>query len=597
MALNKILSGMLQDFKNRFSLDDIEEESKSFEYLVNYLMVSMYHPDAFSDRGDFDALVVDEKGQFGLDAVAVIVNGNLVLSKEDIVTYAKSKYLDIDILFIQSKTEEKCDSGDLLKTIQATKNFFEDFDKITEKNENIYNAREIVDEIFEYDNFQYCSNNSPKCHIYYACAANQWNESLIGDICESNEREIKNLKDGDLKDVEIKIIDRKYLIRAYREIQNHISVKIHFKNCLTLDKIKGVNEAYIGYLSGEEYLKIIMNSEGRLQRRIFYENVRDYQGTDNSVNKEISNTIKKENTRDQFVLLNNGVTVITRVLKSLGGNVYELSDFQIVNGCQTSNEIFNLKDCVKDIIVPVKIIYTTDSEIIASIVRATNRQSPVPEEAFVALDNYQKNLQMIFNEYSKEMPIEVFYERRPGEPDNISNKMGEYQIVKLHGVIRNVTSVFFQEPYVVHNNNPANILRNRKDKLFCEEQQPEMYYISSYLMVLFVHLQGARVLTKRDYKYRYYIMMIVYGLMTENVNIPDFTSRKLVKQNEKVISILKDQEKMKDYYLKARAIVMRTIEEDLFKSRRAVDILKSIEFRNRIKENTEKFLKNDIEEL
>lgn len=42
---------------------------------------------------------------------------------------------------------------------------------------------------------------------------------------------------------------------------------------------------------------------------------------------------------------------------------------------------------------------------------------------------------------------------------------------------------------------------------------------------------------------------------------------------------------------------MRTIEEDLFKSRRAVDILKSIEFRNRIKENTEKFLKNDIEEL
>lgn len=87
-----------------------------------------------------------------------------------------------------------------------------------------------------------------------------------------------------------------------------------------------------------------MNSEGRLQRRIFYENVRDYQGTDNSVNKEISNTIKEENTRDQFVLLNNGITVITRVLKSLGGNVYELSDFQIVNGCQTSNEIFNLTE-------------------------------------------------------------------------------------------------------------------------------------------------------------------------------------------------------------------------------------------------------------
>lgn len=592
MALNKILSGMLRDFKKKFSLNDIEEESKAFEYLVNYLIVSMYHPDAFSDRGDFDNLVVDEKGQFGLDAVAIIVNGNLVLSKEDIVTYAKSKYLDVDILFIQSKTEEKCDSGDLLKTIQATKNFFEDFEKITEKNENIYNAKEIVDEIFEYDNFKYCLNNSPKCHIYYACAASQWDESLIDDICESNVREIKNLKDGDIKDAEIKIIDRNYLIRAYTEIQNHISVKIHFKNCLTLDRIKGVNEAYIGYLSGEEYLKIIMNSEGKLQRRIFYENVRDYQGTDNSVNKEISNTIKKEDTRDQFVLLNNGVTVITRVLNSLGGNVYELSDFQIVNGCQTSNEIFNLKDYVKDIIVPVKIIYTTDSEIISSIVRATNRQSPVPEEAFVALDNYHKNLQMTFSEYSKEMPIEVFYERRPGEPDNISNKMGEYQIVTLHGLIRSVTSVFFQEPYIVHNNNPANILRNRKDKLFCEEQKPEMYYIPAYLMVLFVYLQGKKVLTRRDYQYRYYIMMIVYGLMTKSISIPDFTSKKLIKQNEKVIGMLKDQEKMKEYYIEAKSIVMQTIGEDIFISRRKVDVLKSIEFKNRIKENTEKFLKN-----
>ena len=336
-----------------------------------------------------------------------------------------------------------------------------------------------------------------------------------------------------------------------------------------------------------------MNSEGKLQRRIFYENVRDYQGTDNSVNKEISNTIKKEDTRDQFVLLNNGVTVITRVLNSLGGNDYELSDFQIVNGCQTSNEIFNLKDYVRDIIVPVKIIYTTDSEIISSIVRATNRQSPVPEEAFVALDNYHKNLQMTFSEYSKEMPIEVFYERRPGEPDNISNKMGEYQIVTLHGLIRSVTSVFFQEPYIVHNNNPANILRNRKDKLFCEEQKPEMYYIPAYLMVLFVYLQGKKVLTRRDYQYRYYIMMIVYGLMTKSISIPDFTSKKLIKQNEKVIGMLKDQEKMKEYYIEAKSIVMQTIGEDIFKSRRKVDILKSIEFKNRIKENTEKFLKNN----
>ena len=42
------------------------------------------------------------------------------------------------------------------------------------------------------------------------------------------------------------------------------------------------------------------------------------------------------------------------------------------------------------IFVPIKIIYTTDTEIISSIVKATNRQSPVPEEAFVVLNKYHK---------------------------------------------------------------------------------------------------------------------------------------------------------------------------------------------------------------
>lgn len=105
MALNKILQGMLDDFKKDYIFEDLEL-SKEFEYFVNYLIISKYHPDAFSDKGDMDRVIVDEKSQFGLDAIAFIVNGNLVLGKDDILQYAKSKKLDVDILFIQTKTEE-----------------------------------------------------------------------------------------------------------------------------------------------------------------------------------------------------------------------------------------------------------------------------------------------------------------------------------------------------------------------------------------------------------------------------------------------------------------------------------------------------------
>ena len=136
MALNKVLEGILDDFKKEYILEKMEL-SKEFEYLVNYLIISKFHPDAFNDKGDLERVVVDKKSQFGIDAVAFIVNGNLVLSKDDISIYAKSKKLDVDIIFIQTKTEEKLDTGGLLKTIKATENFLKNFEAITEKNYNI----------------------------------------------------------------------------------------------------------------------------------------------------------------------------------------------------------------------------------------------------------------------------------------------------------------------------------------------------------------------------------------------------------------------------------------------------------------------------
>lgn len=455
MALNKILMGILNDFKIDYLFEDMAV-SKEFEYLVNYLIISKFHPDAFIDRGDLSRVVVDEKSQFGLDAMAFIVNGNLVLGKDDIVTYAKSKKLDVDILFIQTKTEEKCDIGDLLKTIQATKNFLKDFAVVTEKNENIINAKEIYDELFKYDNFKYCTTQSPRCHIYYVTAANEWDRNQVETICISAKEEITSSL-SDIKDAEVRVLGKQYIIDNYRELKNNISVQVSLKNCITLEKINGVKEAYVGYLTGDDFLKIICDKDGEIRRKIFYENVRDYQGLENSVNKEIRETIINDSTRGQFILLNNGVTIITKSVTSLGSYEYELSNFQIVNGCQTSNEIYNCKQHVSDIFVPVKIIYTTDIDIISSIVKATNRQSPVPEEAFVALDKYHKNLQMLFSERSKEMPLGMFYERRSGEEDDIKDKMGAYQIVTLHGMIRAFVSVYLQKPNIVYGTNPANI--------------------------------------------------------------------------------------------------------------------------------------------
>lgn len=95
----------------------------------------------------------------------------------------------------------------------------------------------------------------------------------------------------------------------------------------------------------------------------------------------------------------------------------------------------------------------------------------------MALSKYHKELQSLFSEYSKEMPIEIFYERRPGEENDIKEWMGKYQIVTLHGMVRAFESVYCQNPVTVYRKNPANILMGHKGNIFCKDHKPELYYI------------------------------------------------------------------------------------------------------------------------
>ena len=125
-----------------------------------------------------------------------------------------------------------------------------DFDAVTEKNENILNAKEIYDALFEYDNYRYCSGKSPACYIYYVTAAKEWDESLVDSLCRDNEKNMLS-SISDIKSFDIRVFGSQYMIGAYNEIENNAEVQVYLKNCITLDKINDVQEVYIGYLTGD----------------------------------------------------------------------------------------------------------------------------------------------------------------------------------------------------------------------------------------------------------------------------------------------------------------------------------------------------------
>lgn len=558
MALNKILHGMVESFKEKSSFSDLDE-SKAYEYLVNYTIISKLHPEAFADPQFLELVDVDDGSTFGLDGISFIVNGNLVLSKEDISLYAKSKSLDVKIIFIQTKTEIKYDAGSISKTINAAKSFLGDR-KLLPKNNSIENAIDIYNEIFKYGNSRYLNSNSPECVIYYVTAGKPCDVELINDLCDS-ESKICSQVFTDIKKFTISTIDGDYIISSYKEIENRIEVVFNFKNSISFDKIDKVTQAYLGYMPANHYIKMIQDSHGDLRRRLFIENVRDYQGFDNPVNTEIRETVLNPQMNDKFVLLNNGITIVAKHLKPLGASLYEMADFNIVNGCQTSYELFNSRNSIENIVLPVKIIHTTDSELISKIVKATNRQTPVPQEAFIALDNYHRRLQEIFEEYSKELPIKIYYERRPGEFSLIDVPINNFQIVTLHGLIRAVTCTYFQAAYMVYNNNPANILRNRGTMLFQKDHKYEIYFVSNYLLSVFIQMDNRRKFGRPSYKLRFYVPMVVRALIGKNLTIPHFNSNQIEKDCIKIIELLKDPDETEQLYNTAMQIIRDTITE------------------------------------
>ena len=157
--------------------------------------------------------------------------------------------------------------------------------------------------------------------------------------------------------------------------------------------------SHVALVSLRDYVAFLSDEEGNLIRHIFDWNVRDYQGNI-EVNKEIKASLEDTEAPD-FWWLNNGVTIICSTA-SIQGKTYTLDDVQIVNGLQTSYTTYHAlsavekDDPVLDRTLLVRILQTEDSATRDSVIRATNRQTSVPEASLRATDDTQRRIEAYF---------------------------------------------------------------------------------------------------------------------------------------------------------------------------------------------------------
>lgn len=539
---NRIILGILSEFKNDFKFG-AESEHKLFEKLINYLVLSKIDTEAFADSNIFDLIDMDKNSTFGVDAFAVFINDTIITNKDYIVNYQKTKSMDIKFVFIQTKRSESFDSGEFLKFTTAVGNFLSN-SPLIDLSDELKESKEIIDELFKPENARIFSNKRPKCELYFAISGSRTTEDSIAGLIAEEERKLRQLN-REFESFSIRLIDADYIIDSYAEVENRYTVPIVFEKNIPCAHIDGVEQSFIGYLPISEFLKLIVGTDGNIRKNIFYENVRDFQGQNNTVNSEIAETLTDQEKIDKFLLLNNGVTIVTKEFKNVRSNEYEICDYSIVNGCQTSNVLYQNAELIRSsnkLYIPVKIVHTTNNNVITSIIRSTNRQTPVPDEAFVSLEKFHKRLQEYYKMFSHNFFEPLYYERRSKEFNNSSDRIEKPRIVNLHGQIRSYISIINGEPQLAMSNNPTSILKEHKNKIFQDDHIYAPYFLASLLLYIFYIKTESGKISKKYVVSRYWICWIARVILFEKLDIGHMNSEKTTQRCENVIQKLSNEQ-------------------------------------------------------
>lgn len=582
---NTIVAGLLEEFCDEFAI--YTNESKAYEHLINYLVVSRVQPEAVESSEQIQKINVDDGGTFGIDGMAFFVNDVHITSKEELKSFSRAKSNDIDFTFIQAKTSSRIDVGDISKFARAVQDFFQTQTSIIE-NQAVRKQRELKDLMFRRDFAKNNSKGSPICNMYFAFTGRYFQDDKVKAVIEQ-ERENILKSCPEIKELTFIILDSDKVINLYNENTNSLEVDITFRDRILKEGITGVREAYYGFLQGNEFFKLIEDEDGNIRRNIFYENVRDYLGDENPVNSGIISTLSSEHGQELFPLLNNGVTIIAKYIKPISGNSFIIKDYQIVNGCQTSNVLYKCKKHIPDISkisIPTKIIYTEDNAVTEQIIKANNKQSTVPDEAFIALEQFHKQLQEYYRQASKKVPSPIYYERRSREISNDSElNVSRQQIVTLHAQIRSYVSVYLGEPHLVYSNNPTFILRTARTNIFLEDHCSAPYYTSSYIVYQIRDLIRKHQLSYKKYHFFVYYFAFLFRVFASNSIMP-FPANN-VKKNEaeknKIIEIFSDEEKLKNVVERCKKVINVVLEMPEFSKANYREISATMAFESKVK--------------
>lgn len=437
MAIHRVISAQMKEFSDQFQV--VEEDSKTFEALVNYVLLRQMTADNVSPND-----LIYEGDDPGIDGVMIFLDDQFVSSPEEVEEILNGRKRDVvaTIIFVQSKTSESW----VKHEINTFKSAIEDFlseESVFPMSEFLKGAQLTFNEVIK--NLGKIVGGRPDCQAYYATTGPEPDVNAR-EIASVRAASIKGIQEtGLFRNVEFEYLGREKVLAKWNSAEGSVETTLGTIGMAPFPKSPMIEEGYVVTARAKDFVDRVLSDErGNIRTNIFDENVRAYIGSDNDVNVEIIQTIENPDRQKRFGVLNNGVTIISPDVRVQGNEVY-FKDYQIVNGCQTSNVLFAERDKLSDYAtLMLKIIETDDAELIDEIVRSTNRQSKVQDEQFLATLDTMKAIEKFFEARGADEDHRLYFERRTHQ--FADDDVKAIRVFDIKEVARASASMFLSRP-------------------------------------------------------------------------------------------------------------------------------------------------------
>lgn len=526
IRMDRITQSMLEAFKENQELL-IKDNTLLFEYFVNYCVVN--HVYGMNDF-DIEDTMTGQATQ-GIDGMAIIVNQRIVHSIQDIeMLIEMNQSISVKFLIIQSKTSPSFDNTELTNLLTYTSVFFSEENDIF-MTEEMKRFIELKDYIFSKGDKL---KKNPQLFLYYVTLGTWTNDSNIEAALKIGE---DNLKRTNLfSDIESNLCGSENIQAMYRKTKEKLVATFKFEKRITMFSVADDEVGYSGVLPFKEYKKLILE-ENDAVKPVFEDNIRDYLGPNPDVNKSISETIQTGDI-NAFSMLNNGIVIVASSISIVGDNA-TIEDYQIVNGCQTSNILIDNmsnSESIDKLIIPIRIIATKNEILKGNITKATNNQTAIKKEQLEALSTFQKNLEEYYKTYTNNYGL--VYERRTGQYRD--SNIPKTKIISIATQIKAVAAMFLNEPSGV-SGQYGTVAKRVGNKIFKTSDKLIMYYVSSLALYRIDGLFKTNKIEKNLRRARYHAIML-FRLITEKDSIPRFNSKKMEEYCQNILSILNNEE-------------------------------------------------------